>query len=104
MTGYKENQAMAAKMFEERKRDMTTTMVGGEAIFHKPGDENPSTTTRQTSPDQSPAEIIERLKREKPDASMEDLVKEADAIVAIEIEERRKAREAIPEGDETEVA
>jgi hypothetical protein len=28
---------------------------------------------------------------------MEELVKEADAIVAKEIEERRKARESIPE-------
>jgi len=36
---------------------------------------------------------------------MEDLVKEADAIVAVEIEERRKKREAdmaIAEGDEEE--
>ena len=40
-----------------------------------------------------PAEVLERLKKEKPDASMEDLVKEADAVVAAEMEERRKWRE-----------
>lgn len=106
MTGYRENQAMAAKMFEERKRDMITTKVGGEAIFHKPGDENSKFYSRPDEPPIShPAEILERLKREKPDASMEDLVKEADAIVAAEIEERRKQREAdatIDEGDEEE--
>ena len=104
MTGYKENQAMAAKMFDERKRDMITTKVGGEAIFNKPGDENSQFYNRPDEPPIShPAEVLERLKREKPDASMEDLVKEADTIVAGEIDERRKQREAnmaIPEGDE----
>ena len=39
-------------------------------------------------------DLDEKLKKEKPDAQMEDLVKEADAIVAAEIEERRKWREA----------
>ena len=104
MTGYKENQAMAAKMFEERKRDMITTKVGGQAIFNKPGDENSKFYNRPDEPPVShPAEVLERLKREKPDAPMEDLVKEADAVVAAEIEERRKQREAnmaIPEEDE----
>ena len=33
------------------------------------------------------------LKKEKPDANMEDLVKEADTIVAAEIAERQKKRE-----------
>ena len=40
-----------------------------------------------------PADIIERLKKEKPDANMEDLVKEADEIVAAEMKERQKQRE-----------
>jgi hypothetical protein len=91
-------------MFDERKRDMITTKVGGEAIFNKPGDENSQFYNRPDEPPIShPAEVLERLKREKPDASMEDLVKEADTIVAGEIEQRRKQREAnmaIPEGDE----
>jgi len=38
--------------------------------------------------------VIESLRKEKPDTPMEELVKEADAIVAAEVEERRKIREA----------
>ena len=41
-----------------------------------------------------PAEVLERLKKEKPDAPMEELVKEADAVVAAEIVELQKKREA----------
>jgi hypothetical protein len=70
MSGYKENQAQAARMFQERKQSM------------------------MDSPISHPAEVIERLKKEKPDTPMEDLVKEADTIIANEIEERRKKREA----------
>lgn len=90
MTGYKQNQAEAARMFNERKRDMMEAKT-----YVKPGDENSMFYTRPDEPPVShPAEVLERLKKEKPDASMEDLVKEADAIVASEIEERRKWREA----------
>ena len=90
MTGYKENQAEAARMFNERKRDMMEAKS-----FLKPGDENSKFYTKPDEPPIShPAEVIERLKKEKPDAPMEELVKEADAIVAAEIEERRKKREA----------
>ena len=96
MTGYKENQAMAAQMFNERKRDMVES-----AVYDKPGDENSRFYTKPDEPPIShPADIIERLKSETPDASMEDLVKKADEIVKIEIEERKKKREAalsIPE-------
>jgi len=103
MTGYKENQALAAKLFEERKRDMSTTTIGGETIFHKPGDENSKYYNKpDEAPISHPADIIERLKREKPDTPMEELVKEADAIVAQEIEERKKSRNTIPEDVETE--
>ena len=92
MSGYKENQALAAKMFQERKRDMMET---GKNTFIKPGDENSKYYTKPDEPPIShPAEVLERLKKEKPDAEMEELVKEADAIVAKEIEDRRKAREA----------
>jgi len=62
--------------------------------FLKPGDENSKFYTKpDEAPISHPAEVIERLKKEKPDAPMEELVKEADAIVAAEIEERRKKRE-----------
>ena len=97
MSGYKDNQAEAARMFNERKRDMMESKS-----YIKPGDENSLFYTKPDEPPVShPAEILERLKKEKPDASMEDLVKEADAIVAAEIEERRKWREAQSSTDAT---
>jgi len=90
MSGYKENQAEAARMFNERKQAM---MEAKDYIT--PGDENSKYYTRPDEPPVShPAEVLERLKKEKPDTPMEDLVKEADAVVATEIEERRKWREA----------
>lgn len=98
MNGYRENQAMAAKMFEERKKDMSVIKIGNETIFNKPGDENSKYYNKPDEPPIShPAEVLERLKREKPEASMEELVKEADAIVAKEIEQRKKERDTIPE-------
>ena len=90
MSGYKENQAQAAKMFNERKRDMVEA-----ATYNKPGDENSRFYTKPDEPPIShPAEVIERLKVETHDAPMEELVKKADEIVKAEIEERRKKREA----------
>jgi len=90
MSGYRENQAQAAKMFNERKRDMIEA-----STYHKPGDENSRFYTKPDEPPIShPADVIERLKSETPDAPMEELVKKADEIVKAEIEERRKKREA----------
>jgi hypothetical protein len=90
MTGYKENQAQAARMFQERKAAMTA----GANQF-TPGDENSKFYTKPDEPPIAhPAEVLERLKKEKPDTPMEELVKEADAIVAAEIEERQKKRAA----------
>jgi hypothetical protein len=89
MTGYKENQAQAARMFQERKEAMMN------AKLITPGDDNAKFYTKpDEAPISHPAEVLERLKKEKPDAPMEELVKEADAIVAAEVEERRKQREA----------
>ncbi len=89
MTGYKENQSEATRMFNERKRDMMESKS-----FLKPGDENSKFYTKpDEAPLSHPADIIERLKKEKPDAQMEELVREADEIVAKEIEERRKKHE-----------
>jgi hypothetical protein len=99
MSGYKENQAMAAKMFEERKRDM----MESKSMYIKPGDENSKYYNKpDEAPISHPAEVLERLKKEKPDAPMEELVKEADAIVAAEVEERRKQREAEAEASSTD--
>ena len=88
MTGYKENQAQAARMFNERKQGMV------DKSGFAPGDDN---STFYTKPDEAPishpAEVLERLKKEKPDANMEDLVKEADEIVNQEMKDRQKQRE-----------
>jgi hypothetical protein len=90
MTGYKENQAQAARMFQERKAAMTAG-----TNHYTPGDENSRFYTKpDEAPVSHPAEVLERLKKEKPDTPMEELVKEADAIVAAELEEIRKKREA----------
>lgn len=89
MTGYKENQSQAARLFQERKQAMASTKVQ-----YTPGDENSRFYSKPDEPPiPHPAEVLERLKKEKPDAQMDELVKEADAIVAAEIEERRKMRE-----------
>jgi len=95
MSGYRDNQAEAARLFNERKRDMMEAKS-----YIKPGDENSMFYTKpDEAPISHPAEVIERLKKEKPDAPMEELVKEADAIVAAEMEERRNKREAEAEAE-----
>jgi hypothetical protein len=100
MSGYKENQAEATRMFNERKRDMMEAKS-----FLKPGDENSKFYTKpDEAPISHPADVIERLKKEKPDAPMEELVKEADAIVAAEVEERRKKREEEAKKSEAEAS
>ena len=95
MSKYRENQAMASKMFEERKRDLMAKPTGTEMPYIKPGDENSKYYTKPDEPPIShPADIIEKLTKDNPDKPIEELVKEADAIVAKEIEERKKARVA----------
>lgn len=90
MTGYRENQAQAARMFQERKDAMAAT--GNHFV---PGDDNSKYYTKpDEAPVSHPAEVLERLRKEKPDAPMEELVKEADTIVATEMEERKKQRES----------
>jgi hypothetical protein len=91
MTKYRENQVLASKMFEERKRDMIAKPIQGS--FIKPGDENSKYYSKPDEPPIShPADVLERLQKEKPDAPMEELVVEADTIVADEIRERQKQR------------
>ena len=89
MTNYRDNQAQAARMFEERKREMAE-----RKDYITPGDENSKYYNKPDEPPIShPAEVLERLQREKPDAPMEELVKEADQIVQEEIRERQQQRE-----------
>ena len=98
MTGYKENQAQAARMFHDRKDAMTNSTA------YTPGDENSKFYTKpDEAPMSHPAEILEKLQKEKPDTPMEELVKEADAIVAAELEERRKQREDSTNGKMGEI-
>ena len=95
MVKYRENQSQAARMFEERKRDMMAVKTGtGDMPFIKPGDENSKYYTKPDEPPIShPADILARLQEEKPDAPIEELVKEADEIVQAEIDERQRKRE-----------
>ena len=95
MVGYKENQAQAAAMFAERKRDMSAVKAPGSDTYFKSGDENSKFYTKPDEPPIShPGEVLERLQKEKPDADMEDLVKEADEIVANEMKEMQEKRAA----------
>ena len=94
MLGYRENQAQAAQMFAERKKDMMAVKAPGSDVYHKGGDENSRFYTKpDESPISHPGEVLERLQKENPDADMEDLVKEADAIVEKEKEDIREKRE-----------
>ena len=95
MDGYKTNQAMAARHFEERKRDMMAVKTGEDMPYIKSGDENSKYYNKpDEAPISHPAEVLDRLQKEKPDVPMEELVKEADKIVSDEIAERKKLREA----------
>jgi hypothetical protein len=88
MTGYKDNQTQATRMFNERKQGMME-----DKVRYTPGDENSQFYTKpDEAPIPHPAEVLERLKKEKPDTPMEDLVSEADSIVAKEIEARKAKR------------
>ena len=89
MSGYKENQSQAARMFSERKQGMMDS--GGKYIA---GDENSQFYNKpDEAPISHPADVLERLKKEKPDTPMEELVKEADEIVSQEMKQRQKDRE-----------
>jgi hypothetical protein len=98
MTKYKQNQASAAAMFEKRKRDMMAKPIDGEFPYIDPADENSKFYTKpDVPPIPHPADIIEELKKEFPDAQIEDLVKMADERVAAEVERRRVEAEAAAE-------
>jgi hypothetical protein len=105
MTKYRENQSHAAKMFEERKRDMMAKPIPGDMPYIKPGDENSKFYNKPDEPPIShPAEILERLKLEKPDVPIEQLVKEADDIVNEEMKERQRQRKEDAEKAEAAAA
>lgn len=99
MTKYRENQSLATKMFEERKRDSMAKPSTNDALkdtpFIKAGDDNSKFYSKPDEPPIShPAEVLEKLQKENPDTPIEDLVKKADEIVAEEIKDRQAKREA----------
>jgi len=93
MQQYKENQSQGKKMFEDRKRDLMAKPIEGDTPFAKPGDDNSQFYTKaDEAPISHPAELIEGLKVEHPDLSMEELVKLADDGVKKEMEKIQEAR------------
>ena len=94
MTKYQENQRMAAAMFEKRKKDMMMNPMPGDTPFIDPSDENSKYYNRpDVQPIPHPSEILENLKTEFPDKTLEELVKMADDRVADEVERRRIEQE-----------
>ena len=95
MSGYRENQTNAARMFEERKRDMMEVKnPDSKMAYIKPGDENSKYYSKpDEAPASHPADVLERLQKDKPDASIDELVKEADEIVALENKTRQEERD-----------
>jgi hypothetical protein len=96
MVNYRKSQTAAASMFEKRKRDMMAKpLEGSETPFIEPGDENSKFYTKpDVPPIPHPADLLNDLKKEFPDASMEELVAKADIRVAAEIMKRKEAQEA----------
>lgn len=88
MSKYRENQKNAAIMFEKRKKDLAE-----KDNYIEPGDENSKFYSRPDEPPIShPSEVVERLRKEHPDSTIEELVKMANDIIEKEMEERQKWR------------
>jgi hypothetical protein len=96
MTKYRENQRLAAAMFEKRKKDMLAKpLEGSDTPYIEPGDENSKFYNKpDVPPIPHPADIVEELKKEFPDMSVAELVKLANIKVQEEID--RRAKDALP--------
>ena len=99
MAGYRKNQSQAASMFEKRKRDMMAKPIeGSETPFIDAADENSKYYTKPDVPPIShPADVLTRLQKENPEAPIEELVKLADAEVALEISSRTQILDTVAE-------
>lgn len=94
MTKYRENQQNASIMFEKRKKDMIE-----KTNYIEPGDENSKFYSKPDEPPIShPSEVVEKLRKEHPDKTIEELVKMANDV----IEEEMKARQAWRDGKNIE--
>jgi hypothetical protein len=108
MTKYRANQSQAAAMFEKRKRDMLAKPQDGDFPYIDPSDENSKFYTKpDVPPIPHPADFLDALKLEFPEATMDELVAKADIRVAAEVLKRRETQtettltiNTIPEGAE----
>jgi Family of unknown function (DUF5832) len=96
MQGYLKNQREASIHFEKRKKDMMVKPIeGSDTPYIDPMDENSKFYTKpDVPPIPHPAELIEDLRKEFPEASMQELVIKADTRIAAEIVRRREEAEA----------
>jgi hypothetical protein len=98
MSKYRANQNAASAMFEKRKRDMMAKPQEGEFPYIEPGDENSKFYTKpDVPPIPHPADLLEDLKKEFPEAAIEELVAKADLRVAAEVMRRKEAAGPEPE-------
>ena len=106
MQNYKKSQQAAAAMFEKRKRDMTAKPIdGSDTPYIEPGDENSKYYSKpDVPPIPHPADLLDDLKKEFPEASIEELVAKADIRIAAEIAKRKEAAEAEEKRKEEEAA
>jgi hypothetical protein len=92
MVKYRQSQSAAAAMFEKRKRDMIAKPMEGDLPYIDPSDENSKFYTKpDVPPIPHPSDLLDDLKKEFPDASIEELVAKADLRVAAEVMRRREA-------------
>ncbi len=104
---YRENQRMAAALFERRKKDMMTKPLEGvpETPFADPSDENSKFYTKpDVPPIPHPSEFIEQIQKDNPEMSMDDVVKLADKMVQEEIDKRAKENNSGTIVEENEVS
>ena len=95
MAKYRQNQREASSHFEKRKRDMMAKPIeGSDTPYIEPGDENSKYYTKPDVPPIShPADLLDDLKKEFPEASMAELVAKADIRIEAEIQQRRAAQQ-----------
>ena len=92
MSKYRQNQREASAHFEKRKRDMIAKPMEGDLPYIDPSDENSKFYTKpDVPPIPHPSDLLDDLKKEFPDASIEELVAKADLRVAAEVMRRREA-------------
>ena len=91
MNKYKENQRLAAAMFEQRKRDMMTKpMENSNTPYIDPKDENSKYYSKpDVPPIPHPSEFVDQIQKDNPDLSIEEVVKLADQKVQEEIDKRK---------------